>query len=236
MRDNLGVDLGELIAKRDTLHQFSKAEKAESVPCSFVSTLYRDDNDNICVLRLVADYTVEQEGGGRDMSWHFYTNYTGSTTKMLLSQLGEISYVKQYNKDKWVFQPWYDIATGVRSTKYTGPRTNETSEKNLKIENMLYKRGYSVLNGLVPTNMYREPIIVFAVKRVRDNGVKALRFEDNTEFTEYKMMKDIDEDFQEDRTGITDIISDTYQRYSSHRIYLDEKNWQFGMANETKSY
>ena len=234
MRDNLGVDLGELIAKRDTLHQFSKAEKAESVPCSFVSTLYRDDNDNICVLRLVADYTVEQEGGGRDMSWHFYTNYTGSTTKMLLSQLGDISYVKQYNQDKWVFQPWYDIATGVRSTKYTGPRTNETSEKNLKIENMLYKRGYSVLNGLVPTNMYREPIIVFAVQRVRDIGVKALRFEDNTEFTEYKMMKDIDEDFQEDRTGITDIISDTYQRYSSHRIYLDEKNWQFGMANETK--
>ena len=182
----------------------------------------------------MADYTVEQEGGGRDMSWHFYTNYTGSTTKMLLSQLGDISYVKQYNQDKWVFQPWYDIATGVRSTKYTGPRTNETSEKNLKIENMLYKRGYSVLNGLVPTNMYREPIIVFAVQRVRDNGVKALRFEDNTEFTEYKMMKDIDEDFQEDRTGITDIISDTYQRYSSHRIYLDEKNWQFGMANETK--
>ena len=236
MRDNLGVDLGELIAKRDTLHQFSKAEKAESVPCSFVSTLYRDDNDSICVLRLVADYTVEQAGGGRDMSWHFYTNYTGSTTKMLLSQLGDISYVKQYNQDKWVFQPWYDIATGVRSTKYTGPRTNETSEKNLKIENMLYTRGHSVLNGLVPTNMYREPIIVFAVKRVRDNGVKALRFEDNTEFTEYKMMKDIDEDFQEDRTGITDIISDTYQRYSSHRIYLDEKNWQFGMANETKSY
>ena len=236
MRDNLGVDLGELIAKRDTLHQFSKAEKAESVPCSFVSTLYRDYNNNLYVLRLVADYTVEQANGGRDMSWHFYTNYTGSTTKMLLAQLSDTSYVKKYNQDKWVFQPWYDIATGDRSTKYTGPRTKETSEKALRIENMLYKRGYSVLNGMAPTNMYGEPIIVFAVQRVRDNGVKAFRFDDNTEFTEYKMMKDIDVEFTEDRPGITDYISDTYNEYRSHRIYLEEQNWQFGMANKTTLY
>ena len=241
MRDNLDVELAELLAERDTMYTFKGKTQAESVPCSFGSTLYRDDSNNLYVLRLVGDYTKEQDGGGRDMSWYFYTNYTGSTTPMLLTQIADSTYIKKYREDQWVYQPWIDIATGQTSTKYTGPRSTKKgtipSEKSFNIENLIYKKGYSVLNGMVTTNMYREPIIAFAVKRVRDNGVKVNRFDDDVEFTEYKMMREIDEeDFGLDEPQMNDRILNTYQQYSGHRIFLEEKNWPFGMANSIKGY
>ncbi|MBR4898022.1 MAG: hypothetical protein IKZ48_04470 [Prevotella sp.] len=248
MRDNLGVELSELIVKRDTLHTFKGKTVGESVPCSFVSALYRDADNNLLVLRLVGDYTKEQASGGRDMSWYFYTNYTNTTTPMLLNHLGDSAYVNnKYNEDKWVYQPWFDIATSKIVTYTTkngkveyynaGPRTYVMGAYNLEINQLIYKRGESVLTSLVqPANMYREPLILFAVKRVRDNGVKATSFDDGIEFSEYKMMKEIDDDFADDDPRVTNRISDTYQQYSPDRIFLEEKNWQFGMANSTKSY
>jgi hypothetical protein len=82
--------------------------------------------------------------------------------------------------------------------------------------------------------MYREPLILFAVKRVRDNGVKATSFDDDIEFSEYKMMRDIDMDFADDDPRVTNLISDVYQQCSQDVIFLEEKNWQFGMDNSTK--
>ena len=245
MRDNLGVELSELIVKRDTLHKFKGKTVGESVPCSFVSTLYRDLENNLWVLRLVGDYTKDEANGGRDMSWYYYTNYTGTTTPMLLSHLGDSACVMNYNKDKWVYQPWFDIATSKRVTHTTkngkveyynaGPRTYVLSNNNIAIEKFIYKRGESVLTSLVqPANMYREPLIIFAVKRVRDNGVKATSFDDGIKFSEYKMMKEIDEDFADDDPRVTDRISDTYQQCSPDVIFLEEKKWQIGMDNSTK--
>ena len=247
MRDNLGVELSELIVKRDTLHKFKGKTVGESVPCSFISTLYRDLENNLWVLRLVGDYTKDEAGGGRDMSWYYYTNYTGTTTRMRLSHLGDSASVNKYNKDKWVYQPWFDIATSKRVTHTNkngkveyynaGPRTYVMSKYNIAIEQLVYKRGESVLTSLMqPANMYREPLILFAVKRVRDNGVKATSFDDGIEFSEYKMMRDIDEDFADDDPRVTNRISDAYQQCSPDVIFLEEKNWQFGMANTTKLY
>jgi hypothetical protein len=199
------------------------------------------------VLRLVGDYTKDEAGGGRDMSWYYYMNYTDTTTPMRLSHLGDSAYVMKYNKDKWVYQPWFDIATSKRVTHTNkkgiveyynaGPRTYVLTNNNIAIEKFIYKRGESVLTSLVqPANMYREPLILFAVKRVRDNGVKATSFDDDIEFSEYKMMRDIDMDFADDDPRVTDRISDAYQQCSPDVIFLEEKNWQFGMANNTRSY
>ena len=247
MRDNLDVELSELIVKRDTLHKFKGKTEGESVPCSFVSTLYRDLANNLWVLRLVGDYTKDEAGGGRDMSWYYYMNYTDTTTPMRLSHLGDSACVMNYNKDKWVYQPWFDIATSKRVTHTNkkgkeeyynaGPRTYVMGNYNIAIEQLIYKRGESVLTSLVqPANMYREPLILFAVKRVRDNGVKATSFDDGIEFSEFKMMKEIDEDFADDDPRVTNRISDAYQQCSPDVIFLEEKNWQFGMANNTRSY
>jgi hypothetical protein len=102
---------------------------------------------------------------------------------------------------------------------------------------LIYKRGESVLTSLVkPANMYREPLIIFAVKRVRDNGVKATSFDDGIKFSEYKMMKEIDADFADDDQRVTNRISEVYQQCSPDVIFLEEKNWQFGMDNTTRSY
>ena len=67
-----------------------------------------------------------------------------------------------------------------------------------------------------------------------DKGLKATSFDDGIEFSEYKMMRDIDEDFADDDPRVTNRISDAYQQCSPDVIFLEEKNWQFGMANSTK--
>ena len=63
--------------------------------------------------------------------------------------------------------------------------------------------------------------------------MKATSFDDGIEFSEYKMMRDIDEDFADDDPGVTNLISDVYQ-HCTDVIFLEEKNWQFGMDNRTK--
>ena len=229
MRDNLDVNLAELLANRDTLHIYSNTDKAESVPCSFGSALYRDANGDLCVLRLVGDYTIEQGNGGRDWSWYFYANYNNSNSVMKLNDLLDNSIIAANNRDKWVSLPWYNILTQERITANTGPRTTTENVQNLS--RFIYENGRSVLEGTAPANMYREPIIAFAVKRVRDTGAKATEFEDKVAFTEYKMMKDMDEDFLEDDYNCTSRMSTVYNTVNSDRIFLEGKNWKFGMAN-----
>jgi hypothetical protein len=48
------------------------------------------------------------------------------------------------------------------------------------------------------------------------------------------MMKEIDADFADDDQRVTNRISEVYQQCSPDVIFLEEKNWQFGMANSTK--
>ena len=233
IRDHLGVELSELLAKRGVLHKFSKAEKEKLTPCSFGSTVYYD-GDDICVLRLVGDYTVEQADGGEDIAYRFYTNYSNSTDKMLLKHLADVECVEKYKADKWVSYPWYIIETNQTSDKNVGPRNDKGTDR---LEDLLYSRGYLAVKGKTKTNMYREPLLVFAVKRVRDSGVKATRFEDGVAFTELNMMKAVDkEDYEADIPSVTDKISGTYKEYSPGRIFLEEKSWKFGMANSISGF
>ena len=230
MHDNMGVELTELFAKRDSLHKFSTVKQAESVLISFGSALYRNADDELCVLRLVSDYTKEQESGGRDMTWYFYANYTNSNTVMKLADLGNADMIAAHNKDKWVSLPWVDYQTRNRITENTGPRTQtEDVSGTLGLNRFIYTPGRSVQDGTAPANMYREPIIAFAVKRVRDEGRKATQFDDNLKFREYKMMRDEFELDLEDEyiSGAKDYYSD----YCAKGTFLEEKNWKFGMTN-----
>ena len=229
MSDNMYVELTELLAKRDTLHKFSFSTGGESVLISFGSALYRNNDNQICVLRLVSDYTKESNGntGGRDMSYYFYANYTNSNTVMKLADLGNADIIKANNKDQWVSLPWVDFATRKRITDNTGPRTQTENVSNLK--RFVYTKGRSAQDGTVPANMYREPIIAFAVERVRDDGRKVSQFDDKLEFREYKMMRD---EYEVDEEDIyISSAKDSYSNYCSRSIFLENKNWQFGMAN-----
>ena len=243
IREKFRVKWSELVGVRDTLHKFSNDSKAVDVECSFVSALYREGNE-IRVLRLVADYTAEQEENGRptgvrDWSWYFYTNYTNSNTPMKLEDLEQQYMVDRYNKDKWVSLPWIDIYTKNKITANTGPRTKaDDVDENVDVEErrqrFFYQAGRTAEAGTIPTNMYREPLIVFTVHRVKDEGQKSLRFEDaNITFTEYAMMKDVSDGLAEDDTSLTNINATVYNQWSVNRIYLENNNWKFGMANNT---
>ena len=228
MSDNMYVEITELLAKRDTIHKFSFRTGGESVLISFGSALYRND-DQICVLRLVSDYTKESNGdtGGRDMSYYFYANYTNSNTVMKLADLGNADIIKANNKDQWVSLPWVDFATRKRITDNTGPRTQTENVSDL--QRFVYTKGRSAQDGTVPANMYREPIIAFAVERVRDDGRKVSQFDDKLEFREYKMMRD---EYEVDEEDIyINSAKDSYSNYCSRSIFLENKNWKFGMAN-----
>ncbi len=50
---------------------------------------------------------------------------------------------------------------------------------------------------------------------------------------ELAALKDLDPDLGEDVPMYTNLFCDTYSTYSPTRIYLEEKNWKFGMANKT---
>ena len=228
-RTTLGVEVAELFATRDTLHKFSNYNAPERVPCDFSSALYYDENGNINVLRLVNDYTAEQASGGRDWSWRFYECYAGSDIKMSLDDLGQEGIHGDAYKDKWVYLPWVDIYTRERITDNTGPRF--TNEDLNDLSRFIYTPGRSVIQGTAPANMYREPLIAFAVRRVYDPGRIITSFDNGVKFTELSMMKDIDRDLSADEGG-TNVVTDTYDTYHDGRCFLDEKPWAFGMTND----
>ena len=223
IREKAGVKLSELIAVRDTLHTSKK------VKCTFANALYIIGGAPY-VLRLVGDNTAEYNGT-RDWSWLFYDKYTSSLLyEMPLSDLGDLEMINFQNKDKWVSLPWYDIYGNKEVTTNIGPRTNTEDVYDLK--RFIYVPGRSYMDGTAPANMYREPIMAFAVRRVKDEGKKSTAFSDTGDkFYEYSMMKDVDNSFLEDELIQTSLQTNVYDSYKSHSIYLDDKNWQFGMDN-----
>ena len=227
IREKAGVKLSELIAVRDTLH--TSKGKSQTVRCTFSNALYISGGAPY-VLRLVGDNTAEYKDI-RDWSWWFYDKYTSSLLyEMPLSDLGDLNNINFLNKDQWVSLPWYDIYAKKEVTTNIGPRTNTEDVDNLK--RFIYAPGRSYMNGTAPANMYREPIMAFAVQRVKDEGKKATAFSDtNVKFFEYSMMKDVDNSFLDDELIQTIRQLDVYNSYKSHSIYLDDKNWPFGMDN-----
>ncbi len=227
IREKAGVKLSELIAIRDTLH--TSKGKSQTVRCTFSNALYISGGAPY-VLRLVGDNTAEYKDI-RDWSWWFYDKYTSSLLyEMPLSDLGDLNNINFLNKDKWVSLPWYDIYAKKEVTTNIGPRTNTEDVDNLK--RFIYAPGRSYMNGTAPANMYREPIMAFAVQRVKDEGKKATAFSDtNVKFIEYSMMKDVDNSFLDDELIQTIRQLDVYNSYYLYGIYLDDKNWPFGMDN-----
>ena len=84
------------------------------------------------------------------------------------------------------------------------------------------------------TNMYREPLIPFAVKRVKDTGAPASSFEDGTRFNHVSLSQDY----------YTEDVFDAMDTYGLGRlllyfpyaqtggITLNGKPWDFKISNK----
>ena len=247
LRQRANVDLLDIIAMRDTLHAFnSNPNDPKIIQNDFMSTLYRDENGQLCVLRLVGDFTAEMENGVRLWSWKMYDSYTHELTnnprRMLLSDLADRDIVNTYNKDKWVRLSWVKFTDRNNYSKDYYPSTGyRTAIQDVSdLNRFIYVRGRNVIDGTIPTNIYREPIVVFAVKRVRDEGLftgstegdtKKGRFEDGTEFTKVTFGV-------EDENKEILVDTDTYLFYKSYHDWndyftLNGQHYQWGLSNPT---
>ena len=236
------VDILDLVAVRDTMHAFPvDPNHKEEVPNSFINALYRDENGQLCVLRLIGDYTAFQDEGGqygvRDWSWHFYDKYrepNGNYERpMFLSDLGDPDLVRTYSKDIWVTLPWYDLN---QRKKVASPGYRTTTENVDDLNRFFYVLGHNIYNGNIATNMYNEPIVAFAVKRVRDTGGRASHFDDGTKFTkvnyglEEYLIKEASIMYKNHNPSV---LTSTYNIYE-HREYLNDVIYHWGMNNPTR--
>ncbi len=235
------VAMEEIVALRDTVHFFSGIGKEFLITNDYLSTVYKDTDGKLCVLRLIGDYAKEQgpetsQQGKRDFAWYFYDAYSKDLTKrMLLSDLADQNKVNTYaSQDVWVNLPWGDINAPefpAISTVTTGPR-NDTEELT-DLNRLIYQAGRSYYDGTVPFDMYRDPLVPFAVKRIKDTKEPAFAFDDNTPFFNWSRIynvnhNDFNEDYQYENT--------LYNMYEgpSDKEWLNNKQFRWGMVNAVK--
>lgn len=208
-----------------------------------MSTVYKDTDGKLCVLRLVADYTAEQtaagQAGKRDFSWHFYDAYTkGLKTRMLLSDLADQSKVDTYSAyDEWIYLPWAELDVSKvfppMVTATTGPRTD--TEDLTDLMRLIYESGrkYTDAEGTVPFDMYRDPLVPFAVKRVKDTRQPLSAFDDGTTFYHWGRIYNLNHNFFAEDYRFESSLYLTYE-IQQNQEWLNDKLYHWGMTNAVK--
>ena len=233
IKDYAGVNINEIVGLRDTLHKHTTFESLEKN--DFCSTLYREDGQ-LYVLRHFGDYTIEFNGQREwdRQFWTYYSKTEPAKRKMLLSDLADQNIINQYNQDKWVHLTWYDQANLKSQNTNTGVRTQ--TEPITPLSRFTYQMGYAFpWDTKTPSNMYREPIYVFAVKRIEDLGSRRDTFEDGTSFEPVRMMKDVNPDIYGDDITNYDLglTVDFYkQSINIGNLTLDGQSYHFGLDNK----
>ncbi len=233
---NCNVNFDELIAIRDTMYTYknqSVNKGTTQLKNFYISTPYRNDNNQLCVLRMFQDNTNEQADGRREWWYRYYDRYTQGPSQrtMTLSDLDDQSIINSYNKDKWVYNTWYNYMTDTSIKDNTGPRTSRENFNN-DYSHFLYKKGRNAPAGTIPANMYREPIIPFAVKMVDDQGHSATKFTDGTPFTHISLTLFELEDLYYDEQ--LSYVTTLYQPHHGARvdaILLNDQPWVFDLTN-----
>lgn len=238
VKNNTDVYWYDLFASRDTVFQTTHHGE-QTIRCVFGSTLYRDTDGKLGVLRVIIDCTKEQKDGGRDFAWSFWDSYTADPTRtMMYDDLADSEIIRKYADDRWVKLPWFDPVTDKEVTKAVGKRQpDETNDWGLStlIYNATLHKLYTDLNRIgAVTNMYREPLIPFAVKRVKDTGAPASSFEDGTRFNHVSLSQDYyTEDVFDamDTYGLGRLL--LYFPYAQKGgITLNGKPWDFKISNK----
>ncbi len=225
----MSVNMFELFATRDSVVR--RKNIPESEHNHFLSTIYRDTDKELCVLRGFFDNTIVTQDEGRDFAWRFWTTYpSDKTRRMKLADLADQNLINQYSKDQWVYRPWYDFANRRNVLDYTGPRT--ATETLTPASRFLYQNNRSVLTGNMPANMYREPIVPFAVKRAKDTGTAAATFEDGTKIKPVKLLKELDASFCRDEPNPSVQAYLAYLAYTNYGLFCNGEFYEFGMNNK----
>jgi len=229
-----GVNLFEIFGQREA----DNPDVGYQYPCDFASTFYisQDNHDN--VLRFIYDYTPSTNSTQLKKLYSFWTVYSADNSKeMTFNDLSSADAVKKYADDKWVSHRWHDY-TNSHDVPYSTnmgkltPADIEKHDISWYMFDIKSDRKYYYGNG--PMNMYREPLYLFAVKRVSDEGKRNNRFEDGTEFREHRMMKTVAKDLAADEpfTYSLNCYKDYQDARDNNWILLNGKQYDdFSLSN-----
>ena len=204
------------------------------------NALYKDDDGTISVVRLMNDGSANEAGAARSADFRAYDSYTKNLStaarKMKLNDLFDLNTVNSYNDDaKW--QTWKlvkmpfasDNIQSIPTVKRTQAITETSHDKWIyNLPNSNYQDFVQTKAGL---NMYNEPVLAFAVKRVKDDGSDQVRFDDGTIFRIYRK-------YSKDNYIYDNMYEDpSVQTYNAmilkggEGMYLNDKPYTFGIQN-----
>ena len=240
VKKNTGVNWYDLFLERDTVCQTTLGKR--TAHCDFGSTVYRDADGKICVLRLIYDDTRENpSGGGRNFEWNFWDSYTSDPQQtMMYADLADTVKIKKYTADKWVNLPWYNPKTQEQYLDERMAKHYVPNKHVINFDDCIYDKAihglYEYLNLIAITNAYYEPLIAFTVKRVKDTGYSSTAFEDGTAYTHVSLARDYLSDFAElvedqfYQYGLSRLF--TYYAYQNGGINLNGKPYDFKINNK----
>jgi hypothetical protein len=199
------VDLTKLVVRRDSLFD-AGTNGAQTNHCQncFVNLAYSDASNAAqqkqsymrCIIDgcgLDTDNNGNLKPGSRlnyDRMQDSYT--TGNyTTKMYIQDVGNINMVRQYAYDPWVTLPWYTLGNmgpdqkdGKATDIYPHEKILEGRYSQAVPERFLWDEQKVDYSNPELTSMYKEPITILRVMRVKDRGLKPTESVDGKKLTE----------------------------------------------------
>ena len=199
------VDLTKLVVRRDSL--FDAATNGADVNhCQnlFVNLAYSDASNAAqqkqaymrCIIDgcgLDTDSNGNPKPGSRINQDRVQDSYTTGnyTTKMYIQDVGDINMVRKYAYDPWVTLPWYTVGNrgpgqkdGKATDIYPHQKILEGRYSQAVPESFLWDEQKVNYSNPQLTSMYKEPITILRVMRVKDRGVKPTETVDGKKLTE----------------------------------------------------
>ena len=236
IKETYGIDLEEYLP----MHAFRAEGHPLPVKVFCGNALYKDNENKTCVARLVYDMAALQPNGGRSMQFLAYDRYTTTTAparRMYLDDLYDQGIINQYRvENKWGDKPWIvapflDEATA----QYTNFIHRQHPITETALDKWYNQPGFKFQNTVSDEkagfNMYLEPVLVFAVKRLEDHGTVNASgcFDDGTKIRDYKFL-DVNDDAPW-RNDLQDSGVASYPLMLGNTIFINDQLEGFGIDN-----
>ena len=199
------VDLTKLVVRRDSLFD-AGTNGAQTNHCQncFVNLAYSDASNAAqqkqaymrCIIDgcgMDTDSNGNPKPGSRINYDRMQDSYTTGnyTTKMYIQDVGNINMVRQYAYDPWVTLPWFTLGNtgpdqkdGKATDIYPHEKILEGRYSQAVPERFLWDEQKVDYSNPELTSMYKEPITILRVMRVKDRGVKPTESVDGKKLTE----------------------------------------------------
>ena len=210
----------------------------------FVNAMYKGDDGKPYILRLVVDHT--EKANFDDNAWYYlfqeyYSDEEMSNKKIEPMDINNQDVINEYSKNRWVLRPFMVISESKKNfTQFNSRGYVTTAQNNVGYNYYYYSPGKPFWDHKNTTNIYREPVMFFNVKRVMDNGVRPTNFEDGSPMYYDKVLSSKTKNATYGPEWRNTLYV-TYNEMKDNCFFLNAattsnavyaEKWDFGMANE----